>query len=78
MTPASTTLERPADAVTTVPSRCCEREVRQVDVITPESMLTFTFCSGCETPRWFRDGVPIDRDDLELSGLTGWSRRRAA
>jgi hypothetical protein len=78
MTAAGTTLERPADAATTLPSRCCQREVRRVDVITPDSKLTFTFCSRCETPRWFRAGVPIDRDDLELSGLTGWSRRRAA
>jgi hypothetical protein len=78
MTTASATLKRPADASTTVPGRCCEREVRRVDIVTPESTLTFTFCGGCESARWFRDGVLVDRDELGLSEMTGWSRSRVA
>jgi hypothetical protein len=78
MTSATATLNRPVEAMATVPSSCCGREVRRVDVLTPESTLTFTFCGGCEIPRWFRDGDPIDRHDLGVSALTGWSRRRAA
>jgi hypothetical protein len=78
MTTARATLKRPTDAAATVPDRCCGREVRSIDIATPEATLTFTFCGGCEAARWFRDGVQVERDDLGLSAMTGWARSRVA
>jgi hypothetical protein len=74
----SATAKRSSDAAPMVPGRCCDREVRRVDIVAPQSTLTFTFCAGCESSRWFRDGVLVDRDDLGLAAMTGWSRRRVA
>ncbi len=39
---------------------CCGRRLRTIDIRGHEG-LVFTFCSGCETIRWYAGGRPIDR-----------------
>lgn len=45
-------------ALTSPTSICCGRRLKCIDVATSSSHLAFTYCSRCESMRWFRDGVP--------------------
>jgi hypothetical protein len=42
---------------------CCGTRLRQIDIDTGSSALTFMFCGRCEQMRWFSNGVPVTRED---------------
>jgi hypothetical protein len=46
-------------AITSPSYICCGQRLKQIDVTTKVSDLSFTFCSRCEGMRWFRNGVAV-------------------
>lgn len=37
---------------------CCGARLKCIEVATSASRLSFTYCSHCESMRWFRNGTP--------------------
>ena len=62
---------------------CCSRPLRRLEINAPGSPVSLLLCARCDTKRWVRDGVVIDRADALLALGTvpsrpGRSTRRRA
>ena len=56
---------------------CCGRRLREIPVDT--TRLVLAHCSGCDTTRWFADGLPLDRTSTTSHGSdVELPRRRAS
>jgi hypothetical protein len=57
--------ERVVDATASLPQICCGQRLKQIDIRSSDSTLSFTYCGSCEAMRWFRDGLPTEGDALK-------------
>jgi hypothetical protein len=53
-------VEPPAATVAFI---CCGRRLKQVGVGRSRAEMSFTYCDGCDSMRWFRDDLPINGND---------------
>ena len=57
-------------------TECCGRKPRTITIDMSEAgALSLLVCDGCERQQWFRDGVPIDLDDVTAMAATRWNRK---
>lgn len=42
---------------------CCSRPLRRLEINAPGSPVSLLLCARCDSKRWVRDGVVIDRAD---------------
>lgn len=52
------------DAMTSPTYICCGQRPKRIDIRSGDSTLSLSYCGGCESMRWFKDGLPTDDDSL--------------